>query len=328
MGKVKQTADAALDSRAMVYASDLAGKKLKKTLHGNTSVGIDVDQFVSRCIHFMRTGGDPIAVNQASTQARNRRRTAASQLDAEDSEEETGDALDWAFFGRDACYPYAKRPPVTSFLLGPLSAQKRTRIVKRRTARSQKAPTGPATRPQELTQADIKQSENSNLTHLVTGIGARLKKHISVAAEKVEAELEQLDAEPDEEDMEAACRRHRVWTTRDEEPAVSLFDFVINPHSFGQTVENIFYISFLIREGKVKVAEDGTGLPLLGKLYTHPHLSLSHKYSRTFPRPKANILGSTGRPPHNRRTARQTRPKTPSGVQSRLAYLEKVDQGF
>ncbi len=44
---------------------------------------------------------------------------------------------------------------------------------------------------------------------------------------------------------------------------VSLFDYILNPRSFGQTVENLFYISFLIKEGSIGIDHDGNGLPLL-----------------------------------------------------------------
>eukprot|EP00045_Choanoeca_perplexa_P018161 m.280697 g.280697 ORF g.280697 m.280697 type:complete len:236 (+) comp17736_c0_seq18:441-1148(+) len=42
------------------------------------------------------------------------------------------------------------------------------------------------------------------------------------------------------------------------------FKFAFNPKSFSQTVENIFYISFLVKDNYVAVSYDDEGLPRLG----------------------------------------------------------------
>ncbi|EDU42537.1 conserved hypothetical protein [Pyrenophora tritici-repentis Pt-1C-BFP] len=151
-GKVRQTADATVDSRFLVNASDLAGKKLNNSL-GNSATGIDLDQFVSKCIYFMKSGG---------------------------------------------------------YVAG-----------------EENAPVIP------------------NM-------------------DRVEEELGAIpDDELTDEDQSAALRRHRMAMTEQGEPAVSLLDFAINPKEFGQTVENLFYISFLVREGNAKIVKDEAGLPLL-----------------------------------------------------------------
>lgn len=253
--KVRQTADATVDSRFLVNVSDLAGKKLTNAL-GNSGVGIDLDQFVSKCIYFMKSGGHVAGGEDAPTLPV-----------GDDEDDDDVDGLDWGLLGRRAAFPCNTRPPTASFLLGPLSVQKRVRATQRK-ARSQRQPLGPATRPQEIREGDMQQSDNknNNLTHLVKGIRQRLTEHTDTGATLVERDLNaDPDNEPSAEDEAAALHRHRMALTGEGEPAVHLLDFAINPHDFGQTVENLFYISFLVREGNAKIIKDEDGLPLLGK---------------------------------------------------------------
>ncbi|RDB25208.1 Non-structural maintenance of chromosome element 4 [Hypsizygus marmoreus] len=44
---------------------------------------------------------------------------------------------------------------------------------------------------------------------------------------------------------------------------INIFEFVINPDSFAQSVENIFYLSFLIRDGKVAFETDENAVPVI-----------------------------------------------------------------
>lgn len=44
---------------------------------------------------------------------------------------------------------------------------------------------------------------------------------------------------------------------------VSYFEFVIDPNSFSRTVENIFYVSFIIRDGFARIRLDQDRLPIL-----------------------------------------------------------------
>lgn len=42
------------------------------------------------------------------------------------------------------------------------------------------------------------------------------------------------------------------------ENGVPYLQFIINPNSFAQTVENMFYFSFLVKEGKAAIEIDDT----------------------------------------------------------------------
>ncbi|OJD30276.1 nuclear protein qri2 nse4 [Diplodia corticola] len=268
MNRVKQTADATLDARFLVAASDLTLRKTTAMVMGANSTGVDVDEFVSKCILFMQNNGyvgedDQVNTQAASTQARVRKRARRADVDSDDEQEETGDALAWDVLGERACFQNNRRPPVPGFLLGPLSVQKRVRATQtQRRARLRRDPQLER-RPESLVAEDIQRPENSNLVTLVKKIRGELMSVLDRRQDAVNDELSDYPGDPPEDVIEDVMQKHGITQTEDEDPAMSLFEFTINPQSFGQTVENLFYTSFLIREGSVRVGKDKHGLPVI-----------------------------------------------------------------
>ncbi|PGH27796.1 hypothetical protein AJ80_00584 [Polytolypa hystricis UAMH7299] len=251
---VKQTSDATLDSRLLVSAADLSYKRTAHAVLGDSAAGIDVDQFVTKCIAFMRNG--PTEDAPAPTSSQYRRRRPAG--DAEDSDDE-GDAYNWDYLGRRACFPHNLRPALSGFLLGPLSVQKRVRQMTQRRARQERLDPSQAAKPQELNEADLEKLETSNLTELCSKIRDTLIKTATKAEQRVNRELAQMDEAVVDEATPEVMSKYGISGNG----GISLFRFCINPHSFGQTIENLFYISFLVRDGSLGVSMDDNDLPTL-----------------------------------------------------------------
>ena len=250
---VKQTSDATLDSRLLVSTADLSVKRTQHLNIGDAAPGIDVNDFINKCITFMRKG-DASSQGARSTQ---RRRIGDDNHDsAEEGSADEGDAFNWEWLGRQACFPNNLRPPVPGFLLGPLSVQKRVRAQTQRRERLQKRDPRDAVRPEEIKAGAIEKSENSNLTALCRQIRALLD-YVQVEGQK-NAEAEATE-DMTEDEIRALMTKHNV----SDDGGVSLFRFVINPKSFGQTVENMFYVSFLIKEAAASIQFDSNQLPTL-----------------------------------------------------------------
>jgi len=109
----------------------------------------------------------------------------------------------------------------------------------------------------------MEKQETANLTVVCSEIRGLLGR---IRGKGEEAVNTAFTKNPDMSDDEAQdlMRRHGLA----DDGCVPLFDFCVNPKSFGQTVENMFYISFLIKEGSVGLSFDSRGLPTLGTAET------------------------------------------------------------
>lgn len=259
---VKQTADATMDARYLVHVSAMAKKQATNMILGDSSAGLDVDMFLSRCVYFMKNRhAYGIDEDEAELQA-TQRLTQTQRRGRDDDEEEEDDAnaydLDWQVLGEHACFPFNARPACPSFLLGPLSVEKKVRMLTQRRGK-QTQNSGPAKNVERIHKEDMAAADPNALTTQCNAIYKHLQKHVQ-KAKKAAEDIEADEGSMDEDRITAFCREYKVTETG----APSLFEYVVNPHSFGQTVENLFYVSFLIKEGNAGIIKDSQGLPTLG----------------------------------------------------------------
>ncbi|KAK3935615.1 Nse4 C-terminal-domain-containing protein [Diplogelasinospora grovesii] len=263
---VRQTSEAAIDARGLVLAADISARRAQRLTSGNIGMTIDVDEFVTKCISFMLAGNDrededaegPTGT-QTSTPWRSRGGFADSHGNEEDDEVDEGNMLNWAHLGRNATFLSNRRPAcLPDFWKGPLMTENKVRKVAARSAplridRLQEV------KPMELSAEDMKKSEKDDLPAICKKIYERLQIVQQEAQDAVEDALTRLGDNLTAEQELVIMDQNALRSTG----GVDLLRFVINPHSFGQTVENMFYVSFLIREGTVQLEFDENDLPSL-----------------------------------------------------------------
>lgn len=248
--QVKQTSDATIDSSLLVTAADITYKRTVAIISGEAGQGIDLDDFINKCKDFMRKG------DLESDESRRKDRETIGNNIVEEDEDHEDEILNWEYLGRHACVQHIGRPCVPGFLLGPISTEKKAKrtVVRKATLRIGNIK---ETRPDVLQEQDIVRDDDLNLSTMCQKIAARLEKVRGDAMAAVE-----LETRDDMTDEEAEALLDKYSLSR--EAGITLFKFVINPYSFSQSIENLFYVSFLIRDSKMAVTLDSRGLPYLG----------------------------------------------------------------
>lgn len=169
-------------------------------------------------------------------------RTLRSKL-SEESTEGGGRQFDWNLLGRECGICFNGPPSGVRFLAGTVDIEGEKVVRKARAARrKEKADEAPEIRP-ELMEKEAAAGDADALS----------------AAEKVMKDLEKLlkkrakqEYEIQKEAIENAddATMERIKEHAGEVDGVQ---FLINPKSFTQTVENIFNVSFLVKKGKAGV---------------------------------------------------------------------------
>lgn len=246
---VKQTGEAAIDSRLLVNLAELIDRKTQNLTKGSFAQGLDLDEFLSKSIRYMQEGHG-LEENADMLSSTQRRRRVTEDVG------DDGDALHWAHYGRFAVMPFLSKGPTTAFLIGPMGVEKKARKLTQRVARF---------RPNDLQEMRPEVIEKEALGHNtkndLTTMCSRILDRLSAYQEECQSRIGKMDEQDESrEAMDSVMDAMGLFPAGD----INLLKFAINPRSFGQTVENLFYISFLVRDKKVEVDMSPDGFASIG----------------------------------------------------------------
>ncbi|KAI9309181.1 Nse4 C-terminal-domain-containing protein [Cunninghamella echinulata] len=194
--QVRNTQEAALDSKLLVLSADITTQKARNLRMDHNL--FNIEEFISKLKTFC---GD-------------------------NSAENPNQEWKWEKLGKRAAR-FGRRGHASNFILGPLSVEKKAKRVVRQVRVTKNKED--LVQPAKLKIDDVQQQTN-----------------------------------------ETSSNVNQIYKILDKHGPTNYFEFITNPESFSQSVENMFYVSFLIRNGVAEI-DDTSGQPILS---TRAHPSM------------------------------------------------------
>lgn len=195
--------------------------------------------------------------------------------------------FDWSILGEAAGACFNALPSDVCFLNGPLMhgqpPVQRRAAVRRRVEEDEEAE---EQRPEDV-KGHTERDDNklSAIEKSMKDMSKVLQKKVNARHTDMKAKLQKVYGDDVPKEVMKKAKRFGV--------EIDAFQFLFNPESFTQTVENIFHYSFLIKKGTASIAVREKGLQMEG-LDTKPGLTLKYvKDTASHSKAKQGILSLT-----------------------------------
>mmetsp|Transcript_5682 Transcript_5682/g.8064 ORF Transcript_5682/g.8064 Transcript_5682/m.8064 type:complete len:369 (-) Transcript_5682:138-1244(-) len=163
-------------------------------------------------------------------------------------------SFNWLLLGKEAVVCYNSVPSRVNFLAGPLQADYTPKERKKPVRRAKDASDDEEEeRPEDLKTQKKDGDQLSAVETNMKVLSKTLKKRCRQSEKENVAKFEQMEFSNEEERKRAVKRFKRHGSD------INAIQYLMNPKSFTQTVENIFHFSFLVKNSKAKIAVDEGG---------------------------------------------------------------------
>ncbi|CAK9441043.1 uncharacterized protein LODBEIA_P49120 [Lodderomyces beijingensis] len=216
------------DSEVFKEASGFAALNAKNLRFGDSGIALNESDVLKRIKKWAATD-EAVASNQVGI-------NGLEGMDDDDDDDDDDDPItdelpfnqvNWLKLG-SLYHQLSKKPVSVDFLYGPLANEKRKVAARARNV-DDTTRVSTSTTAKSVAARDIQHDEEKNTAYMVRLI-------------------------------------YETFLSKDDGDEISFYKFFIDPDSFAQSVENLFYTSFLIKDGRLKLSAGDDGRPYVKKV--------------------------------------------------------------
>ncbi|KAI3403381.2 hypothetical protein KGF56_003802 [Candida oxycetoniae] len=219
------------DSEVLKEASGFAALNARNLRFGENDVALNENDVIRKIKQYAVTD-DSMLVNTENDHIEGEEEDEEDEEEEEDAEEEvitdeySFNKINWLKLGV-LYHQISKKPISVDFLYGPLASERRKAASRTRIVDDSKS--GTLTTAKAVQAKDIQEDEEKNTAYMIRMI-------------------------------------YEIYLSKDRGGEVNFYTFFIDPKSFAQSVENLFYTSFLVKDGRLKLFTGRNGYPYVARV--------------------------------------------------------------